>query len=248
MLTEFAEYYGFIGQYVGDTQKLYDLSKIKTQAIVDTLDNQNIVSKNVLTVGFGVIPIGMSQRGYNVTICNCTNACMDFIDSNNLNIEYLDIGPSDLYNSSKKYDIVIAPDEYLTYAGNENQQRNMTNELLSIAKQSVITTVRDFKNMPKHLRNFDEPIAFIYNNDKDVVFFNRRKWHKDDKQLWDNFLYSIDDEGLQILGPITRRTLFFKQLAKYCHDYGVKDYRVQKNLFYKGLFSKTFEHIVSINV
>ena len=69
-----------------------------------------------------------------------------------------------------------------------------------------------------------------------------------DKQIWSHYwMYVKDHSGLISFGPAVRRTMYFKQLAKYSSDAGSKQYVIQKNLLYKGFFSKNFEHIITVN-
>ena len=41
--------------------------------------------------------------------------------------------------------------------------------------------------------------------------------------------------------------MYFKQLAKFTSDNGGKNFSIHKNLFYKPLLSKAFEHVISID-
>ena len=47
-------------------------------------------------------------------------------------------------------------------------------------------------------------------------------------------------------GPYLRRALYFKQLAKFSHDAGAVGFNVHKNLMYKSLIKKNYEHVISI--
>jgi hypothetical protein len=55
-----------------------------------------------------------------------------------------------------------------------------------------------------------------------------------------------DNHDLTVLGPEMRRTMYFKQLAKYSSDLNGTDYMIQKNLLYRGFFKKHYEHIISV--
>jgi len=48
-------------------------------------------------------------------------------------------------------------------------------------------------------------------------------------------------------GIYNRRTLFFKQLAKFTMDAGASNFLVHKNLMYKSLIKKNYEHVISIH-
>jgi hypothetical protein len=45
----------------------------------------------------------------------------------------------------------------------------------------------------------------------------------------------------------TKRTMYFKQLAKFASDVGSKNFQVEKKLMYKSLFSKNQDYIVYIS-
>jgi hypothetical protein len=49
-----------------------------------------------------------------------------------------------------------------------------------------------------------------------------------------------------VLGPSERRTMYFKQLAKYSSDLGGTNYVIQKNMLYRGFFKKNYEHIITV--
>jgi len=40
-----------------------------------------------------------------------------------------------------------------------------------------------------------------------------------------------------------KRTLYFKQLAKYIHDLGCSSFKISQTQFYKNLFSRSYEYI-----
>jgi len=52
--------------------------------------------------------------------------------------------------------------------------------------------------------------------------------------------------ALTTYGVFQRRTMFFKQLAKFSMDAGAVNFLVHKNLMYKSLIKKNYEHVVSI--
>ena len=47
-------------------------------------------------------------------------------------------------------------------------------------------------------------------------------------------------------GVFERRTMFFKQLAKFSMDAGAMNFLVHKNIMYKSALKKNYEHVVSI--
>ena len=47
-------------------------------------------------------------------------------------------------------------------------------------------------------------------------------------------------------GEFARRTMYFKQLANFSLAAGSTDFIVHKNLMYKGLIKKNYEHVITI--
>jgi len=54
------------------------------------------------------------------------------------------------------------------------------------------------------------------------------------------------DSQFASYGPFDRRTMYFKQLAKFSMDAGATYFQVHKNLMYKSLNKKNYEHVISI--
>jgi hypothetical protein len=59
-------------------------------------------------------------------------------------------------------------------------------------------------------------------------------------------VHEIADNKLITNGPYARRAMFFKQLAKFSADAGAVGFSVHKNLMYKSLIKKNYEHVISI--
>lgn len=246
MLSDYATYYTFIGEYASKNSKIDELAEMKAETIIQSFENENVKPQTVLTLGFGLIPVGLINKGYDVTIGYCGDSCRAFGEE--LGIVHRMVGKllPDFVDEGAKFDAVVAGDDFFTYLETEEDQILACEQLTEIANSIIVVTARDYKNLPQHHRQFDEPLAFEYDEGKDVVMFQRRKWSRTDRQTWQNYMYAVSDDGTHILGPMNRRTIYFKQLAKYMHDCGVSDYKIQKNLLYKPLFAKHYEHIITI--
>jgi len=57
----------------------------------------------------------------------------------------------------------------------------------------------------------------------------------------------MQGNDVKITGPFARRSMFFKQMAKFSIDAGAKEFYVHKNLMYKSLIKKNYEHVISIS-
>ena len=58
----------------------------------------------------------------------------------------------------------------------------------------------------------------------------------------------MQNSNTQSYGPFARRNMFFKQLAKFSIDAGAKEFHVHKDLMYKSLIRKNYEHVISISI
>ena len=149
------------------------------------------------------------------------------------------------YAATKKYDTILAFDEYFTYSDNEAHQRKLIEDSVALLNPGgvLLTSIRDYRNNSVHKRNLgDSSYVNINNTHYVVVEINRPK--PTDIQSWSqtNFVIENDDAAIAYeLG--NRRTLYFKQLAKYCNDAGCKQFGVLKEHFWKSPWRRSMEHI-----
>jgi hypothetical protein len=164
-------------------------------------------------------------------------------------LESFDLSKIKRFNSlndiNSRYDVVIALDEYFTYADSEDQQRELMDHLVKFVDGWLITTLQDYKNFAPHKKNQIDALSI--NSEHNYIVLENSIADRIDKQVWDHYFYCIQDHNdLMTIGPMKRRTMYFKQLAKYSSNAGSKQYVIQKNLLYKGFFSKNFEHIITV--
>jgi hypothetical protein len=148
----------------------------------------------------------------------------------------------------KKYHTVIASDEFFTYTTEEKQQA-LIEDLIATASQRLIITVRDFKNS---YRNDINSVFGINQENQTVVVAEHVRNHNEDRQAWYHTSYVIkhsNDQaaGVTTVGPVHRRAVYFKQLAKFCFDAGCKNYQVLPNVMFRPLFKKHSEHIIVVD-
>ena len=149
------------------------------------------------------------------------------------------------YEPTKKYDTVLALDEYFTYADSEQSQKKLIDDAAKLLTPGgiLLASMRDYRNNPVHKRNLgDSSYININSTHYVVVEINRpdtignQSWHQT------NFVIENDDAATAYeLG--NRRTLYFKQLAKYCNDAGCKQFGVLKEHFWKSPWRRSMEHI-----
>ena len=67
-------------------------------------------------------------------------------------------------------------------------------------------------------------------------------WMPGGRDSWYITQYIVEGK-LESICTEEKRTLYFKQLAKYLHDLGVSDFKISQTQFYKNLFSRSYEYI-----
>jgi hypothetical protein len=236
MLTD-VEYWKLIKKIGSYNDKWDEIVATKTFIIENLIKSLDPDAKSILFTSFNPVALALVDH-YNVSII-----CDDLFASS------FDLSQTKTYNSisdiKNKYDIVIALDEYFTYAETENQQRDLMDQLIKSIGGWLITTLQDYKNFAPHKKNQID--ALNINSEHNYIVLENSIADRTDKQIWNHYFYCIRDHlDLMTIGPVTRRTMYFKQLAKYSSDAGSKQYVIQKNLLYKGFFSKNFEHIITV--
>jgi len=219
-----------------NNDKFKDLAKLKANTILGTLSHDY---ETVFASQFSLVAYGLVLLGYNVFMPTESERPMPgFIP--------IDRTLSTLAQAGEKYDLVLAVDQATTYADTNANQQQLVNDLASVTGKTLVCTLRDYKNQHSNEKMFDDPFYLRYNTDQEYVFLNHRKWDNTDKQSWDHYLYVIDEnQDMVTIGPVKRRTMYFKQLAKFLHDNNVKDFQVHKSPMYKSVFSRNFEYIIT---
>lgn len=197
---------------------------------------------NILFVGFSGLILGVNYKQIFVT--HITEDSLKFLDSQGIAYTYID--PKDLPNHRKQFSWVVASDEFLTFAKTEDDQRQGVELLTSLAKDLVVTTLRDYKNQDFKDREFSQPLA-VHNHNEHKIFLEYHNYDFNDKNSWTTTVYEMQGTTSQMYGPFSRRAMFFKQMAKFSLDAGAKNFLVHKNLMYKSLIKKNYEHVISIS-
>lgn len=225
----------YIGLY---NQRWQESVDTKANIVADLIYSLDPSSVTILFPTFNPIALSLAEK-YSVTIV-CDAALKTVFDFSKV-AETV----ASFEQLNKKYDVVVALDEYFTYADSELSQRKLLDDIVKFTDGWLITTLQDYKNFAPHKKNQIDSTSI--NGDNNYIMLENSIADKTDKQLWDHYWYCIKDhQDLLTIGPNKRRTMYFKQLAKYSSDAGSKQYVIQKNLLYKGFFSKHFEHIITV--
>jgi hypothetical protein len=210
----------------------------RKQEIIDrVLEYYNSAAESVLFVGFN--PAIFSTRAKEIYITEVSDRVFDWINGQGAVVKLLDV------NDFRKFDIVIAFDEYLTFSDSEDGQKNLIQSLCKYATNLIITTVKDYKNQDFKDREYSQPVI-IKSNNQLTAYTEIHDWDIKDKNVWTTALYQLNGMNSECKGLYLRRSLYFKQLAKFSMDFGATNFLVHKNLMYKSLIKKNYEHVISI--
>ena len=146
--------------------------------------------------------------------------------------------------NAQPWDYVLAMDEYYTFAESDEEQQLKIRVLSQVTGTRLITTLRDYKNLNYRDKEFSMPVSVVNDNDRTIYL----EYHMHGgTNHWDSMVYELDGENNQLHGPYKRMPMYFKQLAKFSMDGGAKTFLVQKNMMWKGLIRRNFEHVISID-
>lgn len=216
----------------------------RKQEILDGVyRTENLDPTSVLFVGFN--PAILSCRAKTLAVTEISDSAQEFLKSQK--IKYTHIKEQDLAEHKKQFQCVIAMEEYFTFANSDQDQQDKISKICSLATDFVVSTLRDYKNQDYKDREFSQP-ALVRNGSATKLFLENHDWNLQDRTLWNTMVYEIDNpaNSFKSYGLFNRRTMYFKQLAKFSMDAGAVNFLVHKNLMYKSLIKKNYEHVVSI--
>ena len=210
----------------------------KHEIIDKILEFYNAGCESILFVGFN--PAILSIQAKEIFVAEVSDSVFEWLADQRQGIMRYDV------NVPRKFNVVVAFDEYLTFAEDEASQQNSIDTLCKLSNSLVITTVKDYKNQEFKDREYSQP-AIIKSNNKLTAFTEIHDWDQKDKNSFTTALYQLSGVDSACRSVYDRRTLFFKQLAKFSMDTGASNFLVHKNLMYKSLIKKNYEHVISIN-
>jgi protein-tyrosine-phosphatase len=242
-MTIFAQYTDAVLSALTFNPKLDDQVARKQEILDGVYRVENLEPQSILFVGFN--PAILSCQAKHIAVTEITDRTQAFLKSRKIKYTYID--PAKLSDHAKQFDCVVAMDEYFTFADSDQEQQNKIAKICSLATSFVISTIRDYKNMDFKDRDFSQPVS-VRNGADSRIFLENHDWSLQDRASWTSMVYEISNPGnsLTTYGVFNRRTMYFKQLAKFSMDAGAMNFLVHKNLMYKSLIKKNYEHVVSI--
>lgn len=235
-MTEFSKFNDIIFKAFCLNSHKQEIVERKTEIITRVEEHWGQKVRSVLFVGFN--PAILSQRFNKILLCQVSPEVCDWLQDQGVKFELVDM------NNINPVDLAVATDEFLTFAEDDLDQQRLISQLSKTAR-TVITTVKDYKNQEFKDREYSQP-AIIRNDDEVTAFTEIHVWDKTDKNNWQTRVYELNKDDSLHHGTFQRRALFFKQLAKFTKDAGARNFLVHKNLMYKSLIKKNYEHVISI--
>jgi hypothetical protein len=237
----FAEYTNAVLSALTFNPRLDDVVARKQEILDGVYRTENLEPTSILFVGFN--PAILSCRARTIAVTEITYTAQDFLKSQGVKFTYID--PSKLSEYRKQFQCVIAMEEYFTFATSDQDQQDKIAKICNLATAFVVSTLRDYKNQDYKDREFSQP-ANVRNGKNTRIFLENHDWDLQDRTRWNTMVYEIEGSSLKTYGTFDRRTMYFKQLAKFSMDAGAVNFLVHKNLMYKSLIKKNYEHVVSI--
>lgn len=220
-------------------QRKEDLVERKYQLIKSVLDANNIEPESILFMGFD--PWILAEWKPKHVFVGCiSDDVAEYLDAEG--ILYTRLYDDEIHNTIP-FDVVVAADEFLTYA--DGNQRDLVDLMSELANELFITTLRDYKNQPPQSRDFSQPTV-IKNDDNFSVFLEYHHYEYKIKNHWISYIYE-NGNTINTYGGFKRQPMFFKQLAKFAYDAGATNFTVHRDLMFKSLVKKSYEHIISVS-
>lgn len=143
------------------------------------------------------------------------------------------------------FDTLLALDESFTQAASEAAQKTSIMNFMKHKETGslMLSSMRDYRNSNCHRRPINDSVMNEVHSEKWVTV-EVNNLNAADIQAWDKNYYLIrNDKEFNLIDCGPHRTLYFKQLAKYCADAGSTNFGIMKNTFWKGTFRRGHEHI-----
>lgn len=214
----------------------------RKREIIDAVNTQyRLRPESVLFVGFNPAILSYDPS-VKITVTQVSDSTIAALRETNPDIRNL---AWDHINHEDKFDLVVAVDEFLTFAETEQEQQLNITKICNLAEQVVITTLRDYKNQSFKDREFSVP-SVIKGETEDRMYLEYHDYDPQDRNAWARSVYEITGDSMRHWRGFQCRQMFFKQCAKFSIDAGASDFLIHKNIMYKSLIKKNYEHVISM--
>lgn len=212
----------------------------KKQEIQSTVyEIHNVQPTTILFIGF--TPMMLTDYHKEISVAGVSDEIVKYLESMGKRVNVVDLSSC----AAKHFDCVVALDEYFTFALSDDEQYHLVEECCRLSKGLIITTLRDHKNQDFKSREFSLPTALV-NSKETTIYLEYNDYSARLKNAWTSRIYELGS-NMVCHSDFQRRPMFFKQLAKFTKDFGALDFMIHKNVMYKSMIRKNYEHVISVN-
>lgn len=212
----------------------------KVQLLNDIYEHYDAVPKSELYIGFN--PAILTSRASRIYIMGLSFTDFAELQQSVKNLQQIE----NLQQIQAPVEVAISGDEFYTFFINEDEQKNFLRDLRTVITKFCVTTLRDYKNQDFKEREFSFP-ALVRNENLATIFLEHHDHDAKFKNQWNTTIYELCSNQLVVHGPYAKRAVYFKQLAKFAADAGFTNFYVHKNLMYKSMIRKNYEHVISFS-
>lgn len=225
-----------------NSSKQDEITRRKKEIIDSVVSHYRVAPKSMLFVGFNPAIMAM-DKGQNITVTETTPEIVAYLKQERSSIKFMDW--HHLSANQDRFDAVVAMDEFLTFAETDEEQLANLNKICALSGQLVITTLRDYKNQSFKDREFSIP-SVVKGDQADSLYLEYHDYDVQDRNAWQRSVYEISGTKLRAFLGFSCRQMFFKQCAKFSIDAGASEFLIHKNIMYKSLIKKNYEHVISM--
>lgn len=237
-MNSFTDYNSVIFNAFITHSKQKEVVEKKEEIFSKIFEYYNYTPSNFLFIGFS--PYMTCLKGKTITLTETDDTILAWLDKQKIKVKPLATA------SKEKFDCVIAMDEYLTFSDSDEQLKQKISVIRTVCSNLFLTSVKDYKNQDFKDREYSIP-AIIKSNNSVRSFTEIHDWSINEKSSFRTFLYELTDRDSKFHGQFSRKPVYFKQLARFCSDVGAVDFLVHKNVMYKSLIKKNYEHVISVS-
>ena len=225
-----------------NSNKQDEIKRRKKEIIDSVISHYRVAPKSVLFVGFNPAMLAMDAK-QQITVTQVTPNIVAYLQQQRSDIKFQEW--HHISADQDQFDAVVAMDEFLTFAETDAEQLANLNKICAISSQLVITTLRDYKNQSFKDREFSIP-SVVKGEQTDSLYLEYHDYDVQDRNAWQRSVYEITGSNLRVFANFNCRQMFFKQCAKFSIDAGASEFLIHKNIMYKSLIKKNYEHVISM--
>ena len=181
-MSQFTNYSDIIFDAFCLNSKRAEIVERKLEIIEKIFEFYNTAAGSVLFVGFNPAILSIDAREIFVT--EVSDRVLTWLREQDSRIQPLTL------TVPRKFDVVIAFDEYLTFANDEAEQYAKIDNICKFSSGLIVTTVKDYKNQEFKDREYSQP-AIIRTGNIWAAYTEIHDWSTKDKNSFNTMVYQL---------------------------------------------------------